>query len=273
LFFTRFKLFLPNTLFSSAAGSDCAPYFECTPGFYKRFSASSVVCAQCEGATLPAGHVWATSGLSDNFAETCLSECAFRAAWPAQDCTPSPVTTYLLENLPGFYKTEAQTLACPAGFTSRRNRAIALADCIQCVLPQNGMGDPCNFVCSPGFVPRGDKCFQTVDWCKDMEGYSMQTGVCLPTALPWQARGKIKYGVIITDATHTFPAHASGISFVETPYTESVYTAGSRHRVVFQGGAHLDLQGSVCSWDTTSISQRSYLLLVFCGKRLTRRHQ
>ena len=62
-----------------AAGSDCAPYFDCAPGFYKRFGPTGTVdCEECQGA-LPALFGWISGGLSANDPTSCVMECQVRA--------------------------------------------------------------------------------------------------------------------------------------------------------------------------------------------------
>ena len=58
-----------------AAGADCAPYFDCAPGFYKRFGPTGTVdCEECQGA-LPALFGWISGGLSANDPTSCVMEC------------------------------------------------------------------------------------------------------------------------------------------------------------------------------------------------------
>jgi hypothetical protein len=182
-------------------GGNCAPYFRCKPGYFKRFyTTGQVDCEACETpGRVPANFAWFSDGLSPNDPRSCLYECSGLASWPTGVCTTLPSLSYIPKNAQGQYDAGGGApSACPTGTTSQLGKAVAESDCKSCQSPLNSLGDPCgSWTCPLGQDKLGDDCYNPFQCPSSMVGYTYATisQRCVPTALPWQKAGYQKISV------------------------------------------------------------------------------
>ena len=211
---------------------NCAPYFDCIPGYYKLFGATgTLTCDLCTN-TPPVNWAYFSQGLAPNDPTSCLLECAQLSTWPGGTCslTSTPQT-----NAEAYY---AGTTRCPLGFTSQPNAAQSLSDCLPCPTSSAILGDPCYaWTCNGNnMVRRGNKCY-SVSLCPSPIGYYQDlTGACIAMPLPWQPQGNLRTGVSLA----YYPA-----------------TGGAALNIT-----SLKLQGAVCS----SAVSGYYTFVVFCNQ-------
>lgn len=232
----------------------CAPYFQCTPGYFKHhYATGGLFCEPCSN-TPPQNRTWFTEGLSPNDATSCLYECQGVETWPGGLC--SVVSTPLPATPP----------VCP--------------------VPPETLNDECgDWVCksSQGVVKRGDLCFNTQS-CFPV-GYSLAQSVCTPSPLPWQPAGWKKSNpqqnalsgpntvVAFTEVNASSapvppvvlatPARDIGAGTVA--FSGLAYGAARRHWMQVDGGARVFLPGQVCSAAASTLAGRRYVFAVFCN--------
>ena len=220
----------------------------CVSGYYRSFPSGT--CVLCTN-TLSSNQVWATSGLTDNQPNTCLTKCAYFNSLTT--CLPLLTNLYIPTNEPGidfkhaltrfkldfkhaltrfkldfkqkktgFYESPQGTLnPCQQGYTSQRGKTTELSQCIQCLAPNNTMGSPCDFSCPTLKTKRGDECIlDPPTTCQDtMEGYTTTSGFCMPTPLPWPRAGLFRLDVALTQSNLTYNYNAFNLTTTGLDYT------------------------------------------------------
>ena len=276
--------------YSGAPDSDCAAYFQCTPGTYLAFYAQGH--AQCDDCnyTLSALEMWASPGLTPDNPNSCLKACdPAWASWNGTSCV-SLGRNFAPVNEAGYYATLSDngqattmsTVQCP-GFTpvtSRINAASDITDCVTCPpAPDSAMyTTPANFycgwTCNTGFTQRGDRCVKIpVPLDAPQVGMtSTSLATYMPTALPYQPAGQYKTGVtpvlVNRPVNNSQVNQANGYTFttyVTTPVYKAAYWTIN---VTTPGNATSPnlLPGRVCSSSTGTILNQTYLYLVFCNQ-------
>lgn len=108
--------------------------------------------------------------------------------------------------------------------TSEQGKAIALSYCQGCRAPPDSLGDQCGqWTCKLGWNKIGDACFDPLQ-CPTLEGYSYApvSGACVPSALPWQARGyqrlSLDQGVAVARENSTVVAPENARIVIEASF-------------------------------------------------------
>lgn len=198
---------------------DCATYFRCNLGWYKRFSPGGVVeCAPCDGKQVVARYV--TGGLSPNDPKSCLWECDDSrqvTAWfgNGSGCVFVSTLVALPSHAAGWYgggvrDTRFPSATCPELFTTEANTALRAGDCLACPdIPLNArrvMGARnCEWQCDGGWEKRGERCVRIMlvgsGWpCKDAGMMRGDDGECVPSIVPWNPAGYGKVQPLVSVA-------------------------------------------------------------------------
>ena len=258
---------------------NCAPYFQCAPGYYKHFySVGSVLCEPCMGV-VPQNFAWFSGGLSVNDPLSCLFECARIGLWPNGTCNRPAVTSYIPANPAGYYDDGSGAVRpCPGGYTSLARQSVSGADCVPCFAPAGTLGDQCgDWTCQYPLTKIGDACFN-LDQCSFSVGYTQATtGVCQPSRLPWQPAGWLKTSgpdgadvMFLTDPTAAAqpasvvlvvggPGASGNLTFYSAGYGQS-----GRHWLQ-TSGQRIALPARACAAASLVVSGRAYALLAFCN--------
>jgi hypothetical protein len=252
-----------------AGAEDCATYFLCLQGFYKRFgTGGSISCEQCRPALLPDRGVWVTEGLSVGDDASCLWECRPElAVLSAGVCTEKPGRgSGGMQNAAGSWmNANGVGGVCGMGATSQARAAMAPGECLACeplvrdVMRWKDRTDQCEFEClDAGTVKRGSVCVPERVVCHG-EGL---VG-CAPLAYPWNTPGFFKTG-------WGAPALASfAVSSVVTyPRLATVgHGIKGRHSVTPSLGAAVrQVEGQLCSAATATLGGRAYVFGSLCNQ-------
>lgn len=200
--------------------AECAPYFQCAAGYYKRFSLlGDLRCEPCLG-DLPTHARWFSPGLSVNDAFSCLWWCP---DW-LSELNVNKTGCRLLEfkefdlpfNRPGYWGVPGYPSyeTCGIGRTSKEGGAITSERCFDCpslsddavfatfgsILAdgssQRDIPVQCEWICKPYMgLQIGGVCVKPKTVCLT-PGFSLQTGKCVATGYPWNRPGYSKSGLL-----------------------------------------------------------------------------
>ena len=274
--------------------AECAPYFQCAAGYYKRFYDIGVV--QCEPCLeiLPAYAIWVTAGLSVNDGLSCMWECP---GWLSRlnknntGCELLPDREYQIEWIRAGWWSEG---SCGIGRTSEAGAAIYAADCLDCpTLPDGASwiagGVQCEWGCATatGLEKRGGECVDIHaglgPLCKT-RGFTLAVGGgnCVATGYPWNRAGYSKNGwdpVVITGTGNNSSMATAGVlAFVELqglilrskslPYglrgrhTIEEVIAGSSNTIVRSWTVY----GPICSMTRLRIGMNDFMIGAVCNQ-------
>jgi len=263
---------------------NCAPYFQCTPGYFKHFvSTGQVLCDPCDASLKPANFSWFSEGLSANDPSSCMYECAGVSQWPGGACASLAGRNYIPSNDAGYYDAGPYgggVQKCPLGFTSVAGQAQAASDCQPCPYPRGTLGNPCGeWLCRLGMVRIGGVCFDPT-MCPSNTGYSYAlTGLCVPTPLPWQPAGFQKIqsasgagpSVTVSQVNQSSTSSDLISAVVQAPsgpalvFYSTPYGLSQRHWLAVNSSWNVYVPGRVCSGAVLVVGGRQYVLMAFCN--------
>ena len=194
---------------------DCATYFRCNIGWFKRFSPFGVVeCAPCDGKQALARYV--TAGLSANEPQSCLWECdnsRQTTAWYANGsgCVFVSALAGVASHSSGWYgvggsSSRYPVATCPEMFTTEANTSLRAGDCLECpTIPLNARrvvgARNCEWQCDGGWTQRGQLCVRVHGADEPCRGAGMTRdagGMCVPSSVPWNAAGYGKVAPLVS---------------------------------------------------------------------------
>lgn len=264
--------------FVRADGNDCATYFLCAVGYYKKFSSGGTVgCEECTGTgsgMLPSGARWVTEGLSVNHPWSCLWECRRdigRADATSGQCVVREWTNLPAQNEAGMWlapdgKTGG---ACGIGLTSEKATAMSAAECLVC--PDLERPDAmswaartleCDWECTlSSEVKKGGKCVKRAGACGEDD-----TTYCQRRSFPLNRAGYAKEGwggSVNVSAWVAGGAGATGLSWA----TRGWGIVG-RHTVTV-GSVERSVPGAVCSAALATLDGgEQYVMAALCNQSL-----
>ncbi len=287
--------------FVDAGNGSCTPYFRCDVGWYKRFLFNGLAdCSPCMNK--PSGRTrYVTAGMSSGDDMSCLWECdasdvgvawdfelgrclkRFVAGVPQEEVPNHPAGGYGMSSRRGWS-------TCPARHTSRANTALAAEGCLPCPAMPEGAEEVvgsrnCEWKCGNGWRQRGSRCLRVVVACSGPGVLRLDTGECVPGAVPWNRAGtrrawppvrvdKERSGVAAPPAASSSSSEGGMriFSVGVTGSSEAVIRAGSmaggltgRHWVEV-GGAQVLVEGPVCSVTRLVFGKYDFLVCAVCNE-------
>ena len=254
-----------------AEARDCATYFLCRPGYYKKFSTGGTVeCNDCTERRPTKGQydLWVTSGLSIGDGTSCLWECDRRLArWNGTTCVPRAGGKGA-ENAAGYWAGGA----CGLGKTSEALTAVSAAECLDCKpligdsMQWLGLTKECAWECTrSNALKRGGACVVRRTDCL-AEGWSRDLGdplFCVATSFPWNRPGYAKTGWMApVVGTHTQTSWPSG----EVTLSSQGYGFTGRHKVTVSGWPARLVEGGLCSATRMWVRNQEYVFAAPCNQ-------
>ena len=294
---TESALVLRGT-YADPVDGDCATYFRCPVGWYKRFMTYGVVeCAPCVGKQVLARYV--SPGVSTDDAGSCLWECDGTrqvVAWRGNGsgCVFVRPLEAAARHSSGWYGVTAgqdqrfPLATCPELHTTEANTALRVQDCLPCPpLPENagrivGSRD-CGWQCETGFVQRGRMCVRTLGagWpCADPGTTRVEeTGECVTSSVPWNRPGtgkawppvRVEKIEQISHGTTSFNGTVRVLQTLNSGVTIRAWTlpnmVANRHRVELLDRKRLLItEGPLCSATIGRVGGTEYLFGAVCNQ-------
>lgn len=255
--------------YEGADGEDCATYFLCNPGFYKKYgSGGSISCEPCKPSLKPDRAAWVTEGLSVGDDASCLWECQPElASWNGSQCVlKNGRQNGAMQNAAGSWMGPSGVGGvCGLGRTSQALTAMTPEECLACeplvgdVMRWKDRTDQCEFEClNARATKRGSVCVPERVVCRG-EGL---VG-CAPLAYPWNTPGFFKTGWSV-------PVVASFVvsSVVTYPRLATLgYDIKGRHSVTPRlGDTPKQVEGQLCSAATMTLGGKAYVFGSLCNQ-------
>ena len=256
--------------YEGAVGEDCATYFLCQPGFYKKYgSGGSISCEPCNPSLKPDRAVWVTEGLSVGDDASCLWECRpeLATASVSLPCVLKPGRENgAMQNAAGSWmNADGVGGVCGLGKTSQALAAMTPEECLACeplvrdVMRWKDRTDQCEFECLDARATKsGSVCVPERVLCRG-EGL---VG-CAPLAYPWNTPGFYKTGWSVPEVTSFVVS-----SVVTYPKLTTLgYDIKGRHSITTSLGATpRQVEGQLCSAATAVLGGKVYLFGSLCNQ-------
>lgn len=258
-----------------AESYECATYFLCRAGYFKKFSGGGTVgCEECQG--LPAGARWVTEGLSVGDGGSCLWECrrevgrsAPNATGNNNSCTARNWTALPALNEAGRWLAPDATgegSACGVGLTSEARTAMSPGECLAC--PALASPDTmrwvartleCEWECVlSNEVKRGGRCVALE------QGRCANAVQCQRRAFPLNRAGYAKAGW--GGSVNVSLQVAGDVGNSGVAWATRGWGVTGRHTVT-AGGVTRGVPGAVCSAALATLEGgRQYVLAALCNQ-------
>lgn len=274
---------------------DCATYFRCSVGWYKRFSPfGAVECVPCDGGGKPTLARYVTPGLSPNDPRSCLWECDTtqqRTAWMSNGsgCVFIGKLAALPVHEAGWYGSRVDkrfpTATCGGLQTTEANTTLYASGCLACppipLYAHAVMAGPagrrnCEWECDAGRVWRGERCVWVPGRgypCDDGGKALDDEGMCVSSTVPWNRQGFRKVQPLVIAEPLSGELEAAVEEEGPTITAESrAGGVGGRHTVSVaagqwgQLGAKMVVEGALCSVTETWAGEQRYLVAAVCNQ-------
>jgi hypothetical protein len=271
------KVVTRGTFVDATSGDECAPYFRCAVGWYKRFSMfGKVDCAPCVGISDVPLARFVTGGVSAGDSGSCLWECDSSkpgVAWDftARMCVQRGASGRLPRHPAGSYGVERGVATCRPLHTSQENSALVVGDCLACPpMPANAVevvgARNCEWECVDGWTRRGARC---------VRGLAVASSTVVPFNRPGTRKKALVPVRVASERVVATVASSSSAGARMTTLASSggaMIVAGSvsggvsgRHWVEVDG-VRVGVEGPVCSGTLLAMGGSNYLVCAVCNE-------
>lgn len=271
------KVVTRGAFVGATSGDECAPYFRCAVGWYKRFSVGGMVdCAPCVGISDVPLAQFVTGGVSAGDSGSCLWECDSSkpgVAWDftARGCVQRGEAGRLPRHPAGSYGVERGVATCRPLHTSQENSALVVGDCLACPpMPANAVevvgARNCEWECVDGWTRRGARCFRGLAVASSAVVPFNRAGTRKTALVPVRVAAERVVGTVASSYSGGTRMATLASSGGATVLAGSVSGGvGGRHWVEVDG-VRVEVEGPVCSGTLLAMGGYNYLVCAVCNE-------